>query len=124
MKRFTDEVRTAQHQIAQGDVLFTRIDRLPDDVAPRDMSRADAAVLAHSETGHHHVLDAADARIFDGPQSGLVCFLSVGEAGGAYADVVHLRDFDTHATARLTPGYWRVNRQEEPTLDGWRRVED
>jgi hypothetical protein len=105
---------------AQGDVLFRRIDRLPEQVVER--TTVGRLVVAHSETGHHHAIDDPGVRIFEKlARDPLVCFLSVE---GPYADVVHHRPHDTHQTLRLSPGVWEVRRQREWAPEGWRRVED
>src|SRR5262245_29430678 len=105
---------------AQGDVLFRRIERLPEGVVERPTARP--MVIAHSETGHHHAIDDLGVRLYEQPlRDPLLCFLAVE---GPHADVVHQRPYDTHQTLRLGPGYWEVRRQREWTPEGWRRVED
>lgn len=105
---------------AQGDVLFRRVKALPEGAAPEE--RQGPIVVAHSETGHHHVIgdDGVVRFTVDDP---MVCYLQID---GAYADVVHKRPFDTHATVRLLGGgsVYEVRRQREWTPEGWRRVED
>ena len=108
---------------AQGDVLFRRIDALPE--AARRVHRNGPLVVAHSETGHHHVIRSADAELYRGKDA-LVSFLSIG---GPFVDVEHLRDFDTHETLRLLgsesgPVYFEVRRQREQTHEHWQPVND
>lgn len=105
----------------QGDVGFVRVTALP--AGLRAEKRAGPIVVAHSETGHHHVVEArgdAVVSLFRG-QDSMVCYLQIE---GAPADVVHHRPFDTHETVCLPPGLWEVRRQREATPEGWRRVED
>lgn len=111
-------MKTVNIAAAQGDIFLRKIEKLPSnltDKTPKDHR----LVVTHSETGHDHIITSKAARIFEG-QDPLVCFLSLGEM----ADLVHLRDYDTHQTLRLTPGIWEVRRQREYTPEGWRRVED
>jgi hypothetical protein len=105
---------------AQGDVLFRRIDLLPDNVVER--STRGTIVVAHSETGHHHAIHDAGVRLFEDPDVGATAqFL---EIGGDFADVVHHRSHDTHQTLRLPRGVWEVRRQREWAPDGWHSVDD
>ncbi|SRR6266478_306027 len=105
---------------AQGDVLFRRIPRLPESVI--EQTPDGPIIVAHSETGHHHAIDDVGVRLFERLQRDpMVCFLSIE---GAFADVIHRRPFDTHATLRLTHGYWEVRRQREWSPEGLLRIED
>jgi hypothetical protein len=105
---------------AQGDVLFRRIPELPARVIER---RTDGPlVVAHSETGHHHVIDEPGVALFeDVERNSLICFLRVD---GPSADVRHLRPYDTHETLRLCRGVWEVRRQREWSPEGWQPVLD
>lgn len=103
---------------AQGDVLFLRVDHIPETAKPD--KRDGPIVVAHSETGHHHSIEAEGVIRYDAGDS-MVCYLQVE---GDDVDVIHHRSFDTHATLRLEPGKWAVRRQREYSPQGWRRVED
>lgn len=111
---------------AQGDVMFRRVRSLPKTAVASETKGP--IVVAHSETGHHHSIDATDGvRLFTEPSDPLVCYLQL--EGIDYADVVHHRAWDTHDTVRIlgTPGkksIFEVRRQREYTPEGWRRVED
>lgn len=112
-----------QEMAAQGDVLFRRIDKLPPGLL--ETSRNGPLIVAHSETGHHHVIEDPVTRLFEkATREPMICYLMVDGSVGAGANVVHKRQFDTHATITLAPGCWEVRRQEEYTPAGWRRVED
>lgn len=104
----------------QGDVAFVRLDKAPKhgDEIPRANGQL---IVAHSETGHHHILEG-EARMFEAAERDpLVCYLRIdGDMGQA----VHLRSFDTHETLGLGQGWWKIVRQREHTPEGWRRVED
>lgn len=110
MKHFTN-------QCAQGDVVLTRIAALPAAV-PREGAWDGA--LAHSETGHHHVLDRSKVEMYRLPEEIYECFIVVKEA----TPLEHLRSFDTHEPILVEPGIYRVSRQREYTPEGMRRVED
>lgn len=104
----------------QGDVAFVRLARAPKRGA-EIASGAEGLVVAHSETGHHHVFEG-EARMFEAVERDpLICYLRVD---GDFGQVVHRRSFDTHEPLSLKKGWWKVVRQREYTPEGWRRVED
>ena len=111
-------MKTIEKHGVQGDVMFVRVAALPEGAQLRE--EIGRIVVAHSETGHHHVAVADKIRLY-GTDDPMVCYL-VCES--AYADVVHERPFDTHETLRLPAGTWEVRRQREHTPEGWRRVAD
>lgn len=117
-------MQVIKNRVAQGDVLFRRVAKLPDDVAESKVKGQ--IVVAHSETGHHHAVPEGQARLFEKlDRNPMVCYLQID---GEYADVVHHRPTDTHETVRLLGGalgnIWEVRRQREWTPEGLRRVED
>jgi hypothetical protein len=112
-------MKTFHKMAAQGDVLLIRIDNLPGGlvaVAPEGRH----VVVAHSETGHNHVLDAERVTMYRLPEEIYECFLIVKEA----TPLTHLRSFDTHEPIMLEPGTYKVRRQREHTPEGWRRAVD
>jgi hypothetical protein len=122
-------VKTMREIGAQGDVLFRKVDTIPGDYHPQP--RAGVLVVAHSETGHHHVISSPDVTLYDNGNPWL-CFLRL-EA--AFADVEHLRPYDTHETLRLLGTEaaftcFEVRRQREyapdrdPRVAAMRRVTD
>mgnify|MGYP001569445002 FL=1 len=113
-------IKSIEQQGAQGDVLFRRVAAIPKDAAEQGRKKGAPVVVAHSETGHNHIVQADRVRIF-GAESSLIAYLSVEED---HADVVHQRPYDTHETIRLGKGLWEIRRQREHTPEGWRRVED
>jgi hypothetical protein len=103
---------------AQGDLLVRRATRIPDGACKLEPT-GDHHVVAHSETGHHHVLPS-DAELWREPGNEMVCYL---RCEGAVL-LEHLRPFDTHETIQIPAGIWEIRRQREYTPEGWRRVED
>lgn len=109
----------------QGDVMFIRVKKseVPKDAVERP--RAGPIVVAHSETGHHHVINSPDVRLLETADP-LVCYLRME---GPSCEVEHLRPFDTHVT-RLLVGkktgatFFEVRRQVETTPEGLRMVVD
>jgi hypothetical protein len=113
-------MKTFKNTCAQGDIYIRKIDALPKGVVavPRENGNL---IVTHSETGHHHVMEAPEVTMHRLPDSIMDCFLVVG-SGGAVLE--HLRPHDTHETIRFEPGVYHVRRQREYTPEGWRRVED
>jgi len=103
----------------QGDLMIRRIDDLPSDIKP-SKPEGDVYILAHSETGHHHVIESRAAECFINKTNDFIAYLNVASE----AEIRHLRDFDTHEPITLTPGVYEVRRQREYIAEGFRRVED
>ncbi len=108
----------------QGDVSIIKADvmgvkGLPDD-AKEIKPEKDRLIVTHSETGHHHFIQSAEARFY-GTSDPNVCFLVVD---GEHADLVHDRAHDQHQTIRIPQGLYQVNKQQEKRPQGWERVID
>lgn len=106
---------------AQGDVMFRRVSMVPVDATEVQRKDDEPIVVAHSETGHHHVVKARrdEAKVY-ATANALLSFLVLANR----AEVEHQRSFDTHEPLILEPGVWEVRRQRERAPEGWRRVED
>jgi hypothetical protein len=82
-----------------------------------------AHAVAHSETGHHHAVDASDVIRYEGPDAG-IAYLRLEQGTAA---VTHLRPYDTHGTVTLTGGQgavWQITRQREWDGAAERRAQD
>lgn len=112
-------------QAAQGDLLITRVDMIPEDLTPLPIKK-DGEILAHSETGHHHVMTAVGkVHLYQAPkENGLQMVSFVEVPFSAEAKIEHHRSYDTHAPLVLKQGMYEIRRQREYVPDGWRRVED
>jgi len=107
-------------QAAQGDVLFRKVLVLPENVQKK---LTNPIVVAHSETGHDHVIQDPRVVLYEVPDNPLVCYLRAEVP----FEITHLRSFDTHEPLLLDGGpgaIWEVRKQREHTPEGWRRVED
>lgn len=102
---------------AQGDLNIFAVDEIPDGLNEAKPENGQH-VLAHSETGHHHVIDGNTARVFN--EDDFVSYLDVERP----SNVVHMRSFDTHETIQLPEGKYRITRQREYTPEGFRRAAD
>ena len=114
-------IRDVTEIAAQGDLIVRRVERVPAGYEP-----SDDRVVAHSETGHHHVA-VGDCTIHRSDDDALRMFL---RARGPI-EIEHRRPYDTHETLRLLwdqpevgEVIWEIRRQREHTPEGWRRVED
>ena len=116
--------RTFKTQAAQGDLLLRRVTALPAGV--KSAPTVDGTfIVAHSETGHNHVIDARPhVRVYD-TEDPLLSYLEVIEATDATETLLrHLRGHDTHETISISPGVYELRRQREYTPEGWRRAAD
>jgi hypothetical protein len=113
-------MRIIETQAAQGDVMFRKIDALPSGVSP-EKAVDGVFVVAHSETGHNHVvMERPTVKMF----SAMDEFRSYLVVEDKPATVEHRRHFDTHESFALSPGVWEVRRQREYTPEGFRRAAD
>ena len=120
MKRIDD--RTMHFQ---GDLMVRSVAQIPRGLALADEPEG-GHIVAHSETGHHHVVVArpgAKATIHRNidEELGMVAYL---EVTGDSVELRHLRPTDTHETIEIPVGLWELRRQREYVPEGWRRVED
>lgn len=117
-------MRTFKNQAAQGDLLLRRIDSLPSGLT-RVKSVDGGFVVAHSETGHNHVIAEHPNVALFMTDNLMVSYLQVIEATDATETIIkHLRNFDTHEPIRIDPGIYEIRRQREYTPEGWRQIED
>jgi len=117
-------MKTFKNQAAQGDLFIRRIDKLPDGIKRIDSVKGQY-IVAHSETGHNHVIvDRPNISMFTTGDA-MVSYLQVVEAtDSSEIFIEHLRNFDTHESIRIDTGIYEIRRQREYTPEGWRRVED
>lgn len=106
---------------AQGDILIIPIDAIPANVKPGNLE-GNAYIVAHSETGHHHVIDCARAEVYEAADNTFIAYIRTLGAG---AEIQHKRDFDTHETIALEPNKtYEVRRQREHIAKGFRKAQD
>jgi hypothetical protein len=105
---------------AQGEITIIRIgdaqNKKPD---PNDYATMKPEnglfIIGHSETGHHHVIDAkgASVAVLDKPSEGMRILHAILEN---QTSLNHLRDHDTHESIKLEPGEYefRIGREFDP----------
>lgn len=101
---------------AQGDLNIFVCSEIPNGIKEAKSENGNY-VLAHSETGHNHIISGA-VTMYD--ENEFISYLDVSES----SEVVHLRNFDTHKTIKLPPGKYRITRQREYIAEGFRRAAD
>jgi hypothetical protein len=111
MKTFTG------NYCSQGDLNIFLIDKIPEGLT-EEKPENEKHILAHSETGHHHVIDGNKVRVFNADD--FISYLDVERE----SNIIHLRGFDTHETVKLPAGKYRISRQREYTPKGYRRAAD
>lgn len=110
------------NQAAQGDLFIKRIDKLPDGLNPMKAVNGQY-IVAHSETGHHHVIEAVDGcKIFLDQKDPMTMYMEVIDA--TEVTLKHLRSFDTHDPINFLKGIFQFRRARERTPTGWRMVQD
>lgn len=105
--------------IAQGDMLIIPIATIP---VSAKAAKAEGThfILAHSETGHHHVIERTKAEVYEAADDSFIAYVKAL----APADITHQRSFDTHETVQLAPGNYEIRRQREYMPEGFRKAQD
>lgn len=136
MIRLTEEMFSSGKPVAQGEVLIWMKKYAPDAVikgmaalklSPMPLEN-DRLILGHSETGHHHVLEAEKPNVHVSKAAQAL----IDSANDTFVELrlaedcklVHLRGHDTHGGFVLPAGEYIRGLREEQTVEGWRRVAD
>lgn len=117
-------MKTFEKCAAQGDVLFVKVDALPNGLTEQKPNECGEIVITHSETGHDHVmvLDRAPepaVQMFNGDNP-LLSWIKVNRP----TSLDHKRDHHTHESILFQPGMYEVRRQQEQRPEGWKQVQD
>lgn len=132
----TEEMFKSGRPVAQGEVLIWMKKYAPPAVlnamtALKNLSAMKLEngqlILGHSETGHHHVLEAVRPIAIDKAAKALI-----DSANDTFIELqlfedcrlVHQRAHDTHGTLVLPAGEYIRGIREEQSPEGWRRVAD
>ncbi len=105
--------------VAQGDLNIFKIDCLPEG-CQKVNPESGQFILAHSETGHHHIVLERGAQLFINETNEFIKYLQVGEP----TEVRHMRSFDTHESIALSVGTYKLTNQREYVPEGYRRAAD
>ncbi len=113
-------MKTFTKMAAQGDVLFEKIDHLPEGLKPAKAENGNF-IVTHSETGHHHVVLERSAQMLIDETNESIAYIQANDN----CEIKHLRDYDTHESIALNKGdIVRVRRQREYTPQGFRKAQD
>ena len=95
---------------AQGELFITRITSLPKYIGKEVKPVRGQLIVGHSETGHHHVVDADCATLTRVDE--FTAYLNVDKP----TSINHLREFDTHPSVALQPGMYefKTGREFDP----------
>lgn len=108
----TIQVHEVSRLAFQGDAMFVKVSSIPSEATKEVLPNSGTGeyVLAHSETGHHHVMERKPGmKVVTNPkptEDGLL--IDMFFSTDAPVDIVHKRSHDTHGTLRLSPGIWQV----------------
>lgn len=116
-------MKTFTRMAAQGDFIIMKIAQLPDNLEQVDPVDGQH-VVAHSETGHNHVMEAERVTAYKPAGVKDVDLYQMFFSVQAPAQITHLRSYDTHETLLVPPGTYEVRRQREYVADGFRRAAD
>ncbi len=105
---------------AQGEAMFIKGDFQIPEGAQKIAAENGKCIIAHSESGHNHIMDGSCATLYKLPDSILECLLVVDKE----TTLEHLRPHDTHESILFQPGTYKVRYGREYTPQGWRRSED
>lgn len=105
---------------AQGELTITRLSRTPKKIGSPVAAVNGDLIVGHSETGHHHVVDADCATLTR--VDAFTAFLNVFRPTA----IVHKREHDTHPSIELQPGMYefRTGREFDPFEDAIRASAD
>lgn len=115
---------TVKNTAAQGEVYVRRFEgKRPNGLVPVK-PEGNHFVVAHSETGHHHVMEAGGVQLLeqtrDVPEGLRILHLIVDKP----TTLDHLRPFHTHESLLFEPGEYEIRLAREYTPQGFRRVVD
>jgi hypothetical protein len=117
-------MKTFTKMAAQGDFLIMRVDAIPANVEVLPANNKNHIVVAHSETGHDHVMVADRVTAYKPAGVKDVDLYEMFLSVEAPTEINHLRSHDTHETLLVPPGNYRVRRQREYVAEGFRRAQD
>lgn len=116
-------MRTFKNFAAQGEAFIRRVSSTPDGTMEIKAENG-SHIIAHSETGHHHVMDSEHVTVLertkDVPEGMKILHLIVKEPTA----LEHLRPNDTHEPIMFDKGEYEIRLQREYTPEGLRRVMD
>ena len=121
-------MKTFKRVAAQGEAYFMKLE--PGTIAGQELKelapeKPGVHIIAHSETGHHHVMEREGVKVYEpvnsNPDTAVGILYMIVEKPTV---LEHLRPYDTHESIMFEPGEYKVTLQQEYTPEGYRRVAD
>lgn len=113
-------MKTAEKQVSQGDLYFTRMDELPEDVTE---AKTRPFVLAGNSQSGRHTAEGEGLKFYTQDQ-----FTSYLVLGSENATINHTQTTSRHHLPFQLAGgsgaVWRVRKQRESVPGGYRQVQD
>jgi len=116
-------MKTFTKMAAQGDFVIIRLQELPTDLVPFE-PEGGVYVVAHSETGHNHVMTMDRVKAFQKPNVKPADLYEMFLKVAVPTEITHLRSHDTHEALLVPPGDYIIKRQREYIPEGFRRAAD
>jgi hypothetical protein len=115
---------TFQKFAAQGEIYIMKVEKVPEGCTPLTPENG-KFIVGHSETGHHHVLDAkhTEVMVLDKPPEGMKILYAIVKEP---TPLVHLRSYDTHKPIMFDTAIYelRIGREYDPFLELARSSQD
>ena len=99
MAKVSTRAVSFKNTAAQGELYLQKIRKLPLGLIPVKPVKGNL-IVGHSETGHHHVVDADTANVYQDPNNPLNLFIEAIQP----TQLVHLRPTDTHGAIAIDQG--------------------
>lgn len=119
----TDKIRKYfDKQGRQGDLLVMKVTEVPGDFSETKVN-GQHFMVAHSESGHHHVVEAEKVQVFEKADDQFCLYIrTLSEE----VELEHLKTgADAHQTIVLMPNeIYKIRRGRENSPLGWRRAID
>lgn len=116
-------MKTFTKMAAQGDFIIFRVNEIPANIEPIE-AEGEHIVVAHSETGHNHVMERTNVKAFKEAGTKEVDLYKLFLLVDKPTEINHLRSHDTHETLLVPPGKYEIRRQREYVAEGFRKAQD
>lgn len=120
-------MKLIKNSARQGELYIDRVTTLPKGLKKIEPENK-VFVVAHSESGHHHVIEASPNVNIYATDDPMVSYLEVIEVTDEVECLLkHLKEgLDSHDTLKFTPGIYEMRNQSEADNSpaGWRRAAD
>jgi hypothetical protein len=116
-------MKTFKNMAAQGDFVIIRVEEYPEGLEEKEAENG-KIVVAHSETGHNHVMERTAVKGFKAKNAKQAELFELFLLVDKPTTIEHQRSFDTHEALLVPPGRYKIKRQREYTPQGFRKAAD